>query len=75
MKIENVDENIVDFIGWDLSIALEKIREIGWQIEVNFSCPVKGKPAGRVRVIRLTRVAEKKVAIVAAHQVIGEGGD
>ena len=75
MKFNDFDENIAGFIGWDLSKALEGIREIGWHAEVNFSCPVKGKPAGRARVIRLTRVAEKKVAVVAAHQAIGEGGD
>ena len=69
MKSENIDENMAGFIGWDLSLALEKIREMGWQADVNFSCPVKGKPAGRARVIRQTRVAEKKVAIVAAYQV------
>ena len=73
MKIENVDENIAGFIGWDLSKALEEIKEIGWQAEVNFSCPVKGTPAGRDRVIRLTRVAEKKVAVVAARQVTRGG--
>ena len=71
MKLENVDEYIADFIGWDLSKALDAIRDNGWQAEVNFSYPVKGKPAGRARVIRLTRVDEKKVAVVAASSYGG----
>ena len=75
MIFNQVNENIVDFIGWDLSKVLEKIGEIGWRAEVNFSCPVKGKPAGRARVIRLTRIAEKEVVVIAAYQVMGEGGD
>ncbi|WP_066635257.1 hypothetical protein [Desulfolucanica intricata] len=70
-----MEENILNLIGWDLSKTLEELRNAGWQAEVNFTCPIKGKPAGRARVIRLTRVAEKIVAVVAARQVLSEGGD
>ena len=75
MKVANLAEDVLDLIGWDLGLALEKISEIGRQAVVDFSCPVKGKTAGRARVIRLTRVAEKKVLVVAANQAKREGGD
>jgi hypothetical protein len=75
MTVGQANENILDYIGWELDKALEKIKENGWQIEVSISYPVKGKPAGPARIIRLTRITEKKAAIIAAHQVLGEGGD
>lgn len=56
----------------ELNEALDMCKDAGVEVDLSYTCPPRGNPTGRQRVVRFRMISGQKAELVVAREVVGK---